>query len=162
MSNHTSISNVLFRYLMKEFFIKFFVFFTTFMGIILLFETIELIRRSSGEGDIAFISLLQLALYKLPDVGQQILPFIALFSAIASFRSLSERQELVSIRAAGLSVWQFIVPMALSTFLIGIVYISILHPLSAASMSRYDALSNMHFKNGSQADTVTIVEDGLW
>jgi lipopolysaccharide export system permease protein len=154
------LSNLFFKYLMKEFFAKFFLFFLILIGIVYLADIIELIRRVD-EGDAVGIgSILKLALYKLPDVGQQILPFITLFATIACLRNLSDRQELVCIRGAGLSAWQFLVPLITSVFFISLLYITILHPLAAASMARYEALQNLYFGDG--IETVSIIDGGLW
>lgn len=154
------ISNILFKYLVREFLAKFFLFFLILIGIVYLFDTIELIRRSSGHDDITMGVILALSLYKLPDVGQQILPFIILFSAIATFRSLSEKHELVCIRSAGLSAWQFMTPIITTTFILSLLYIMVLNPLSAASISKFESLQNLYFGNGTK--TVTVIEDGLW
>mgnify|MGYP001196085289 CR=1 FL=1 len=153
------LSNLFFKYLAREFLAKFAVFFFILIGIVYLFDTIELIRRASGD-DIPLSALFILALYKSPDVGQQILPFITLFAALATFRSLSERQELVCIRAAGLSAWQFLIPIITTTFIISLAYLTILHPLSAASMGKYESLQNLYFGDG--VETITVIDDGLW
>ena len=153
------LSNLFFKYLAREFITKFAVFFFILIGIVYLFDTIELIRRASGD-NIPITTLLALALYKMPDVGQQIMPFITLFAALATFRSLSERQELVCIRSAGLSAWQFLIPIITVTFSISLIYITALHPLSAASMQKYESLQNVYFGDG--IETISIIEDGLW
>lgn len=155
----TQLSNLFFRYLAQEFAMKFLMFFCILMGIVYLFDMIELIRRASGD-DIPLSALFILAFYKLPDVGQQILPFIVLFAALSTFRSLTERQELVCIRAAGLSAWQFLLPIITVTFSLSLLYITLLHPLSAAAMGRYEALQNLYFGDG--VETITKIEDGLW
>lgn len=155
-----TIGNILMRYLMREFLAKFALFSLILLGVVYLFDTIELIRRSSGNDAIGLPSILLLSLYKLPDVGQQILPFITLFTAIATLWSLSQRKELESIRAAGLSVWQFTLPMVTITFLIGLFYLTILHPLAAAAMTRYANLENIYFGDGHS--TITVIDDGIW
>jgi lipopolysaccharide export system permease protein len=129
------------------------------MGIVYLFDMIELTRRASDD-DVGLGQLLLMALYKAPEVGQQILPFITLFAALATFRSLTERRELVCIRAAGLSAWQFLLPILTTTFFMSLIYITILHPLSAASMERYQVLENLYFGDGTK--TISVFEDGLW
>ena len=147
-------------YLMREFFTKFMLFAVILLGVVYLFDTVELIRRSSGHDMIGLSGIFLLALYKLPDVGQQILPFIVLFTTMATLWGLSQRKELESIRAAGLSVWQFMLPMITVTFLLGLLYLSVLHPLTAAAMSRYTNLENFYFGDG--ASTVSVLDDGLW
>ena len=154
------LNRLLFGYLAKEFLIKFLGCLCILLSVVFLFETIELIRRASGKADVGIIELSGMALYKLPDVGQQILPFITLFAAITTYYSLSQRQELVSIRSAGLSVWQFLTPVITMSFILGLFYIAILHPLSAAAMSRYEALSDLYFGNGSKK--IEITTEGIW
>lgn len=156
----TSISPVLTGYLLKEFLIKFLVFFVVLVGVVYLFETVELLRRASGKDGVSFNEILAMGLYKLPDVGQQILPFIILFSGMGTLWSLTQRKELICIRAAGLSVWQFLTPMIGMTLFIGLLYMSVLHPITAASLSRYQVLEDTYFNNTSK--TVSVIENGLW
>lgn len=146
--------------MMKEFLAKLLLFFVILIGIVYLFDTIELIKRASGNEGISIGTILSLALYKLPDIGQQILPFIILFASVATLRNLSDRQELVCIRGAGLSVWQFIMPLVSGVFVLSLIYITILHPLSAAATERYKALENRYFGDGSE--TITVIDEGLW
>lgn len=156
----TKLSGLLFKYLIKEFLAKFFLFFFILIGIAYLFDTVELIRRASGHDNVSITDITTLAFYKLPDIGQQILPFITLFAAIATFRNLSERHELVTLRSAGLSVWQFIIPVVTITFVLSLTYLTIIHPLSSIAMTRYESLQNFYFGDG--VETVTIIDDGLW
>ncbi len=156
----TGLSALLFKYMMKEFLTKFLLFFFILMGIAYLFDTIELIKRADDNDIVSITDILWLAFYKLPDVGQQIVPFITLFAGIATFRNLSDRHELVTMRSAGLSVWQFIIPVVTVTFSLSLLYITILHPLSAASMARYESLQNLYFGDG--IETITVIDDELW
>jgi len=75
----TKLSSLLFRYLIKEFLSKFLVFFFILLGIVYLFDTIELIRRASGNDGIFITDILALAFYKLPSIGHQLIPFITLW-----------------------------------------------------------------------------------
>ena len=154
------ISNILFRYIIREFLSKLALFFVILLGVVYLFDTVELIKSASGNDGITITTILSLALYKLPNIGQQILPFIILFASIATFRSLSDRQELVCLRGAGLSAWQFMMPIMSIVFVISLIYITILHPLSAAATARYESLQNMYFGDGSK--TISVIDDGLW
>lgn len=155
-----NIGNFLMVYLCREFLIKFAVFSLILLGVVYLFDTIELIKRAGENHALGLSGIFMLALYKLPDVGQQILPFIILFSTMATLWGLSQRRELESIRAAGLSVWQFMSPMIFVTFAFGLLYVTVLHPLTAAAMSRYNNLENMYFGDGQS--TISAINDGLW
>lgn len=156
----TKLSSLLFRYLVKEFLVKFGAFFLILLGIVYLFDVVELIRRASGNDAISISDIFIMAFYKLPSIGHELIPFITLFAAIATFRNLSERQELVTLRSAGLSVWQFIIPVISATFILSIFYMTVLHPLSTAATARYESLNNLYFGDG--VETITIIDDGLW
>src|SRR5690606_37636290 len=45
----------------------------------------------------------------------------------------NRRSELVAMRAAGLSAWRFVLPAAGAAFLLGIVTVTVLGPLSASA-----------------------------
>src|SRR5690606_30300204 len=81
------------------------------LAIVYLFDTVELLRRAAKFEDVPLSLVLQMGLLKLPDVGQVVLPFAILFSALYTFWLLARRHELVILRAAGLSVWQFLGPI---------------------------------------------------
>jgi lipopolysaccharide export system permease protein len=147
------------RYLGWEFLIKFLLFLFILLSVVFVFELIELVKRASGQ-NIGLNVIISLSLYKLPEVGQQILPFVVLFATIACLYSLSQRQELQILRASGLSVWQFLMPMIIAVFLIGLIFLNIFHPLTAAALARYDNLENLYFNNGKSE--ITIIDEGLW
>ncbi len=77
---------------------------------------------------------------RLPVIMQQTVPFIALFSAMATLISLNRRYELVVTRSAGVSAWQFLAPICLGAFLFGTATILIINPLGAAGYSRAEAI----------------------
>lgn len=151
---------ILFRYLSLTFLRQLALCTVVLLGLIYIFDTIELIRRASGESGIGMDIILSLALYKLPDVGQEIMPFIFFFATIATLYDLTKRQELTCIRAAGVSVWQFIAPLVAVTVFLSLIYITVLHSLSAAALSRYEVLSTQYF--GDSQRLVTVLNDGLW
>lgn len=99
--------------------------------VVYLFDTIELLRRAAKVEGLPVSLVLQMGLFKLPDVGQQIFPFAVLFSALFTFWQLTRRSELVVVRAAGLSVWQFMMPLAFAAFLIGTVQMMVVNPVGA-------------------------------
>ena len=154
------IGGIVGRYMAKEFTKKFLMVFAVLMAVIFLFETIELIRQADDKDQVGIIDILSLALYKLPDVGQQILPFMVLFAVIACLWGLSQKHELVCLRGAGMSVWQFLSPMLIMALGLGLLYIVLIHPLSAMSLNRYEKVRAALFDGTTQ--TITKINDGLW
>ena len=99
------------RYLARVYTLNFLGLTAGLLGIVYLFDTVELLRRASKFSDVPLGLVLQMGLFKLPEVGQLTLPFAVLFSAMMTFWQLTRKHELVIVRAAGLSVWQFLGPV---------------------------------------------------
>jgi lipopolysaccharide export system permease protein len=148
------------RYLAATYTVAFFQMLGVLLAIIYLFETVELLRRAAKFSDVPLSLVLQMGLLKLPDIGQIVLPFAILFSALYTFWLLVRRQELVIIRAAGMSVWQFLGPIIGVSILIGIFHMSVINPIGALLISRYQVLEAQYLR--AQDNTVSIGEQGLW
>ena len=130
------------------------------LAIVYLFDTVELLRRAAKFEDVPFTLVLQMGLLKLPDVGQIILPFAVLFSALYTFWFLARRQELVIVRAAGMSVWQFLGPIVGVAMLIGLFHMAVINPIGAMLISRYQVLEESYLQ--ANDNTVSVGEQGLW
>lgn len=91
----------------------------------------ELSGRTSMLPSYSVAGALALSAMRVPFVLQQTVPFIALFSAMATLISLNRRYELVVTRSAGISAWQFLGPILLGAFLFGLFTIFVVNPLAA-------------------------------
>ena len=147
-------------YLIKHYVLNFVILLVGLLGIIYLFDTVELLRRSAKVEGLPVSTVLTMGLYKLPEVGQLIFPFAVLFSAMFSFWQLTRRHELVIVRSAGLSVWQFITPIALTALMIGLLQIMVINPLGALFVGKYRAMEAEHLDRKSSL--VSLSEQGLW
>ena len=132
-----------------------------FLGIVYLFDTVELIRRASDKEGLALGLILQMGLLKLPEVGQLIAPFIILFAAMSTFWQLNKRSELVVIRSAGLSVWQFMAPLLAIAAILGIVQFTLINPISSVLIAKFETLESKHLEN-KQSNTINLLDNGLW
>jgi lipopolysaccharide export system permease protein len=121
---------------------------------------VELLRRAAKFENVPFTLVLQMGLLKLPEIGQIILPFAILFSALYTFWFLARRHELVIVRAAGLSVWQFLGPIIGVALLIGIFHMTVINPIGALLVTRYQAMESRYLQE--KENTVSISEQGLW
>lgn len=134
--------------------------FLCFTSIALLFDTLELIRRTSGgQGPNLFI-VVQMSLLKLPDLLQKTLPFIILFAGMATFWRLARANEAIVARAAGVSAWQFILPAVLISLVIGAFQISVVNPFSAAMLRKYEQFEALYLKR--KTNTLAVSKSGLW
>lgn len=110
------------------------------IGLIALFDTIELMRRTSGLELVSFLDVLTIMLFKLPHMAQKAVPFTVLFGAMVAFWRLNRHQELIVARAAGVSAWEFIAPVMLLAIIIGVVKVTVYGPFASAMMVRYEQL----------------------
>ena len=107
---------------------------TIFLGcflLVLLVDFVELIRRGSNKEGADTLSLFLMSVYRVPELTERILPFATLFGSIAAFLNLSRRLELVIVRAAGMSAWQFIGPALFVAAGLGVFAFTVYNPASA-------------------------------
>ena len=147
-------------YIGRQFIVSFFAIFTILLTLILLVDMIELLRRAASKPEVDFSMVLEMAILKLPHMGQQIFPFAVLFGGMAAFWRLTRNHELVVSRAAGVSAWQFLLPVLLLAFMLGTLKIMVFNPLSSAMLSRFERIEAAAFKG--QVSFLAISNSGLW
>jgi lipopolysaccharide export system permease protein len=150
---------ILSLYIARRFLWAFAQVFFIFLGILLLLDMIEQIRRFSDQG-IGTGRALHLAAMNTPASMYRILPLIMILAAITMFLSLARSSELVVIRAAGRSALRFLVTPVLVALIIGVLSVAVLNPLVAATQKEYDRLWSVAAKGGQS--TLSLSETGLW
>ncbi|WP_135076848.1 LPS export ABC transporter permease LptG [Terasakiella sp. SH-1] len=147
-------------YIGRHFLTHFAILMLVFLGLIFLIDSIELLRRSSNkEGVTAFIAL-QMALLKLPHIGQETFPFAVLFAGMSAFSRLTKSHELVVARAAGVSAWRFMTPAILVAFILGMFQVMVVNPLGSASLSAFEQMESKFFDGKS--NMLSLSANGLW
>ncbi|WP_297323608.1 LPS export ABC transporter permease LptG [uncultured Bartonella sp.] len=101
--------------------------------------TVNAGRLAGLQGYSAFGAIVISAL-RIPFNMQQLFPFVALFSAMATLISLNRKMELVVTRSIGVSAWQFLTPLCLGALLFGIVGVVIVNPVAAWGTSQADKI----------------------
>lgn len=129
-------------------------------GVALLFDTVELLRRSSGKTDIGLLLILQMSAFKLPNLVEQMLPFCVLLGATLAFWRLARANELVVTRAAGISVWQILAPATAIALLVGVIQVALFNPLASVMLSKFEQLESRHLKRS--VSLLSVSKTGLW
>ena len=106
------------------------------IGLILIGDTIELLRRAGGKPDATVGIVVQMATSRIPFMTEKVLPFAVLFGSMFSFWKLTGNQELVVTRAAGVSAWQFLLPPILCALILGSIQVAALNPVAAIRNAR--------------------------
>ncbi|MSP81682.1 MAG: LPS export ABC transporter permease LptG [Alphaproteobacteria bacterium] len=126
----------------------------------LVADFVELTRRSAPADEIGLGLTLGMAALRLPYLAQKIAPFAMLFGAMLSYHRLTRHHELIAARAAGVSVWQFLLPAIVIALAIGAVIVCAVNPLSSAMVMRYEQLE-ARFASG-RSSLLALSPTGLW
>jgi lipopolysaccharide export system permease protein len=153
------LSLTLFRYITRRFLVWLLGVLALLIAVIVLAETIELLRRSAGRPEIGMGLIVQMALLKSPATAQMVLPFAVLAAGMGAYWQLTRFHELVVARAAGVSVWQFLLPAAGTVLVVAVLRVIAFDPVAAAMSSKFDQLESVSL-GGSQLVAASI--NGLW
>ena len=154
------LSKTLSFYLGQRFLVSIGVVLFVLLCVVLLFEMVELMRRASGKDDATLGLLVQMAFLKLPLTAQKILPFAALFGGMYAFAWLTGSHELVVARAAGVSVWQFLMPALAIALAIGTFSATIFNPLASVTVARYEQMETKFLRG--RPSLLALSPSGLW
>ncbi|MBO22722.1 MAG: LPS export ABC transporter permease LptG [Rhodospirillaceae bacterium] len=147
-------------YILRQFLIWFAIMSATIVAVIVLIDAIELLRRGSGRNDATFSVITSMALLRTPFLAQEAVPFAVMFGSIFTFQRLTRNHELVVLRAAGVSVWQFLAPAIIAAFALGVINISVINPLSAVLLSQFEELEGRYFTGRSSL--LAVSAEGIW
>ncbi len=154
------ISLTLSAYLARQYILNLLVLLAGLMVLIYFLDTLELLRRASKFDNVPMSLVLQMGLFKLPEVSQTLLPFAILFSAIYTFWNLTQKLELIIVRASGFSAFHFLAPVLIVSLAIGVLHISVIQPLSALMITQYEKLEAIHLKRKNS--NIRLFKNGLW
>ncbi|MCB1424261.1 MAG: LPS export ABC transporter permease LptG [Zhengella sp.] len=128
------------RYFLRRYAVITAWFFTGIFALAFLIDFTEFSSRTSNLPKYTMAGALFISAMRIPFLMQQIVPFIALFSGMATLISLNRRHELVVARASGVSAWQFLAPICLGAFAFGALAVTVLNPLSARGFEEANAI----------------------
>ncbi len=153
------LSPTLSLYLARQFTVAFLAALGMIVGLIVLFDMIELLRRTVTI-DIGVGALLGMALLKMPHTVQETLPFIVLIAVMFALFRLARSHELVVIRSIGVSVWQVLGPPLLLVVGMGVLNMVFFNPIAAELYETYQRREDVMLARG--ATTLNVGEGGLW
>ncbi len=154
------ISSTFALYIARQFAGWFLAVFLVLSLLILLVDLVELLRRSANRDDVTFGLVIEMSLLRLPNTAQKVLPFSILFAAMGSFWRLTRNNELTIVRGAGVSAWQFLLPVMAAVIALGVFRVTVFNPLSASLMARYDELDRRYMQG--DPSTLSLSQSGIW
>ncbi|GAB6054430.1 LPS export ABC transporter permease LptG [Magnetospira thiophila] len=154
------VSSTLSYYIGRRFLISVLGLYVSFLTLILIFDMIELLRRAASKPNISFGLIVEMGLLKLPQMGQEALPFAVLLGGMMAFWRLSRNHELVIARSAGVSAWQFLLPVMVLSVTLGILQVTVFNPVSSMTLARFVQIETAVLKG--QQSALALSQTGLW
>jgi lipopolysaccharide export system permease protein len=152
-------SMILHLYFARRFAMGFLLITTVLFALIVLIDAVDQARRF-GDFDLGWQQILGLTLLNAPQTINLILPLIMILATVTLFISLARSSELVVTRAAGRSALRALrAPVTVAMF-IGVLAVSMLNPIVAATSNRYLQLSESYRAGGASAFSIS--DEGLW
>lgn len=154
------LSLTLSAYIGRQFAVRFGAVLLALTAIVYLLDTLEMLRRASTREEVTLPIVLQLSLLKLPQLMQEMVPFVVLFATMLTFWRLSRSHELTVVRAAGISVWQFLLPALAIALLIGAFRLAVLNPVGAVLYSSYEQTESKLLRG--RTSLLAVAQSGFW
>lgn len=153
-------NSILGTYLIKQTILNFLYVLAVICAIIMMFDMIEILRKTSGKYDVSVLFFVQYVVAKLPETVDKIIPFVVMVSAMITFWRLSKSNEFVIIRATGVSIWGVLTPVLLAVLAIGVFWVALINPISAKLYEVKETLSYRLSTNNPNAFLFS--NKGLW
>jgi lipopolysaccharide export system permease protein len=137
------------RYFSARFLIAMVAMFLICCVLIFFVDFIEMLRRAGNySDDVPGFALVWMTLLRLPSFSELVLPFAVLIGTIGIFLMLNRSSELVILRAAGISVWQFTLPAMIVAFMLGVAFVLFYNPIAASARAEAEELYVTAFGRG--------------
>jgi len=153
-------SSTLSLYIARHFALAFLGVLAVIVGLVMLFDTIELLRRTIAVEEAGLKLVLTMVFLKMPHTVQDTLPFIVMVAMMFALFRLARSHELVVMRSAGFSVWQVLGPPLAVVGVVGLLNLTILNPIAAGMYDSYQRKEDelLHRVQTS----LNVGESGLW
>lgn len=155
-----SVSWTLSRYLALQFLLSVGLVFGLCVTLGFVIDIVELLNRTAGKDGISLPTVVGMALLKLPNLTEKMMPFAVLFGAIWCFARMTRSQELVIARASGVSAWLFLAPALISALLLGAFMTGVYNPFASRLISRYEELEAKYIRG--RPSLLQVSSNGLW
>ena len=153
------LSPTLSGYIARQYLMWYLGFLFGLVGVIVLVSTVDRLDRLANK-DAPLTVVYEMVFLKLPFLSQEVMPFTLLFAGLACFWRLTRSHELVVTRAAGISVWQILIPVLGVALLVGVLTVTVLNPVASVLLGRFEQLEAKYIHN--QSSTLSVSRQGLW
>jgi lipopolysaccharide export system permease protein len=155
-----SAARTLGRYIAKRFVVAILGTFFLCSLLIFMIDFVEVLRQSGKYGSVPARTLVWMTLLRLPAYTEILLAFAVLVGSMAALLLLNRKSELAVMRAAGMSVWQFLGPGLTVAFALGVLAVTAYNPMAAAARAEAELLFAEAF--GRESNFLRTQGGGSW
>ncbi len=148
------INTYLFLLTSKYLFINFLI-----ISLFIIFINLLELSRIIPEGNKNLFNFFYLSLLKFPSVLNEVIPFVTIISVSFLIRNLINNNEFISMRNLGYSIFDIFIPISISVFIIGLIFLFFINPISVFLENHYD------IKLGKQEESlysIKITDNEMW
>ncbi|MCC5956681.1 MAG: LPS export ABC transporter permease LptG [Natronohydrobacter sp.] len=150
---------ILERYLIRRVALTFLMVSGIFLGMLLLLDMVEQLRRLAAQSP-GFAQILRLSALNLPEGFYEIAPLVLMLASMWVGLSWSRSSEFVVIRATGRSVPRLMIVPALVVLVAASGFVAVMNPMVAGASREYGRV--LAQVRGTSASVAAISEAGLW
>lgn len=110
----------------------------------------EFSNRTAGLEDYNTLVALGVVAMRVPFILQVAIPFIVMFATMATLMTLNQKYELVIARASGVSAWQFLLPVWVAAFIVGLFTIFVVNPVASYGFAKAEEIEGLWRSGPSQ------------
>ncbi len=154
------LTRTLFLYLTRTYIVSLISVLLPLTTLVACFSIFDVMSRLKGV-IVPVYEILVLGILKIPFILNEILPMIFLITALYFIHTLSKRNEIIVLSTSGISIWKFLQPLLITSFVIGVIFIALIQPLGAlcleiqASIERKYAISK-------KINMISVIDSGLY
>lgn len=149
----------LYRYLAVQFLAGVSIILAGFLFLSFSIDVVDIFDHTAGR-HVPAVAVIGMSLLQLPSLGLKLMPFAVLLGGVFAFVRLSRSQELLAIRAAGISAWNLLAPPLVVAMSLGVVTVMAFTPLSSSMLVEFTALEAKYIHG--QASQLDVSRNGLW
>ena len=147
------------RYLYRNYLIGFLIILTIFSILIFTGDLIENFRKSAAK-DVPINIIFKLSYYNFFSLIFETIPIIVFFSCIFTVIRFVKNSEYTVMQLSGSKQTSLLVSPIILFFLIGIIFISTINPLTVLLHEKHDELEYMYIKKTDKFASIS--KNGIW
>ncbi len=129
------------------------------ISIFIMFLNLIEISRILQNDEKNIITFLSLSFLKFPTILNEILPFVTIIAISFLFRNLINNNELISMRNIGYSIFDVFIPIGISVFIVGILFLIFINPLASNFEKKFEEITN---KKDQSLYSIKVNNNEMW